>query len=226
MIRTTHLLMLGVAALVFAGCPSVSNLTSARTLDKGNLEVTVAPTFMNATFFETDADGNTSGAGTTLPSVEGQLRYGITDNVELGAKLSVGGFAGHLKFGLLRSETAEDGFNLSLDPGVSFMGFGVGGGLAGIVYVYLPVLAGYRFGGHEITFGPRLVPQFAIAGGGGSSSGGMNLLGGGSAAVSFRLGESFRLTPEISVLAPLDSATRPTTGMLAQFSLGFSFGTN
>lgn len=218
--------MLGVAALAFTGCPSVSNLTSARTLDKGALEVTVAPTFVSGSVLGLDSDGNTVAAGLTLPSMEGQLRYGLTDNVEMGAKLSVGGFAGHLKLGLLRSETAEDGFNLSFDPGVSFMGFGAGGGLAGVVYVYLPVLAGYRFGGHEVTFGPRLVPTFAGVGGGGASNGGVSFLGGGSAAVSFRLGESFRITPEFSLLTPLQGAPQESTTVLAQFSLGFSFGTN
>ena len=217
--------MLASAALLVAGCPTATNLTSARTLDKGALEVTLAPTFLNGVAVRTE-EGDVAAGFVGVPSAEGQMRYGITDNLEIGAKLWLGGFAGHFKVGLLRSETAEEGFNLSFDPGVSYTGLGSGDARVDMLYVYLPVLAGYRFNGHELTVGPRLVPVLLGASAGSSSGSGYTVLGGGSVAVSFRLGDAFRLTPELSLLAPLGQDASEGAGGLAQFSLGFSFGTN
>jgi hypothetical protein len=225
MSRTSLLPLLSLVAVVSAGCPTASSLTSARTLDKGGLELTVAPTVINSVMVRSD-QGQPRADYFGLPSAEAQMRYGITDHVEVGAKLWFGGFAGHLKLGLLRSETAEDGFNLSFDPGISYMGLGTGDARVDLVHVYLPVLAGYRFGGHEVTFGPRLVPVFAGVTAGSDGSARTTFLGGASLGLSLRLGRAFQLRPELSLLAPMDQSNSDAVGGVAQLSLGFSFDAN
>lgn len=224
MFRTSHLLLLGLVAVVSTGCPTASSLTSARTLDKGTLEFTVAPTFINAVSVRND-EGQAVASTVGIPSAEAQMRYGINDNLEVGAKLWLGGFAGHLKVGLLRSESETEGFNLSFDPGVSYAGIGGTGAGVGVLYLYLPVLAGYRFDGHEIIIGPRIVPVLAGVTLGSGTGSGMTVLAGGSMGVSLRLGESFRLHPEISLLSPVNQDGSDGAGAVAQLSLGFSFGT-
>ena len=226
MFRSLLPLLLLPAAVVVSGCPTASSLSSARTLDRGAVEVTVAPTVINGIALGQNDDGQTTSSVVGVPSAEAHIRYGISDRVEIGAKLYLGGFAGHLKLGLIRSETADDGFNLSFDPGLSYAGIGAGGVGVGVVYLYLPVLAGYRFGGHELTFGPRLVPVLAGVTVGSGSGNGMVVLGGGSLGISLRLGDSFRLHPELSLLAPLNQDPSDSQGAMAQFSLGFSFGRN
>ncbi len=219
LMRTHHLALTLLGSLFLLGCPSASSLTSARTLDEGQLQFVIAPNLMGL--------GVSSEEGTAvpfIPMVEGQFRYGISDHVELGGKLWFGGFAGHMKFGLVRPESADTGFNLSLDPGLSYTGVSVNDAVVGAVYVYLPVVMGFRFGsGHELTIGPRLVPVFGGVSTSDGGSAGNALLAGSSLGGSFKLG-SLRLMPEFSLLAD----TRPEPGaqraVFSQFSLGFAFG--
>lgn len=215
--------LVALVGVVLTGCPTASSLSSARTLDKGTVEFTFAPTFLNGVSVRNE-DGQATSSTVGVPTAEAHVRYGITDTVEIAGKLYFGGFAGHLKIGLLRPESGMDGFNLSIDPGLSYAGVGGAGAGIGVVYLYLPVLAGYRFDGHELTFGPRLVPVLAGVTIGGGTGSGMLVLGGGSLGLSLRLGESFRLHPEISILSPLNQNTAEGADAIAQLSLGFSFG--
>lgn len=219
--RTIRLSLAIVGSVLLMGCPSISNLSSARTLDKGQLQFIATPNVVGL--------GTVGPEGSALPFIpmaEGQFRYGITDHVELGGKLWLGGFAGHMKFGLVRSESAESGFNLSLDPGISYTGIMFNESVVGAFYVYLPVLFGFRFGeGHEFTIGPRLVPILGGVSVANESERGAALFGGSSFGASFKLG-AIRLIPEFSFLAD----TRPPAGaqrvVFTQFSLGFAFGDN
>lgn len=218
--RFSTLALTLIGSTLLLGCPSVSSLTSARTLDEGQLQFVISPTISGV--------GTTGPEGTGVPMIpmaEGQFRYGITDNVELGGKLWLGGFAAHMKFGLVRSHE-DSGFNLSLDPGLSYAGISVGGATAGAVYVYLPLLMGVRFGnGHEFTFGPRVVP---VLGGAFTSNDGTSayaVLAGGSLGASFNLG-ALRLMPEVSLLADSGPDRGSQRAVFSQFSLGFAFGSN
>ena len=79
--------ILGV--LCIAGCPSMSTIGSARTMDAGSTQFFVAPAYSSFSM---------GGEPLRQPQLELGGRYGITDNVELGAKLWLPGLELESKF--------------------------------------------------------------------------------------------------------------------------------
>jgi hypothetical protein len=158
------------------------------------------------------------------------LRYSVTDHVEVGAKAWLVGGALDAKVALLRSESEETGLNIALDPGISYLGFGLGSASAGLLTVYFPVMFGYRFNAHEIIVAPKLVGMVGSLGGGT----GAVLFGGSSVGFAPRLAPGFRLMPEVSFLTPVagavagggesGSANLLSSNFVVQVGLGVLFG--
>ena len=79
---------------------------------------------------------------------------GLTDRVELGARVWLPGVALEGKVALLRSDSPEEGFDVSLAPSLGWMGIvfssdtGDDSGLH-VVTVSLPLLFGWSLGGGE-----------------------------------------------------------------------------
>lgn len=230
-----HLLTL---SLVFAtGCASTSTMGLARTLNKGAVQGWVAAEGGGIIVPSTTSTTG-GGAGTGYPMVEGGVRVGASDHVELGARLGFNGLGLEGKFALVRSPTMDSGINLSLNPMVGFFGLSVGSAFIGNVSFQLPVLIGIDFAGHELVFGPRIYDQLYFGGvstGGTNSSALLNILSaGGSIGVAFKVGP-VRILPEVSVLVPF-LATGAVSGggsagtgvgvggFVFQAGLGFLFG--
>ncbi len=236
---TKALLGLIVLAAPLTGCASLSTFGLARTLNQGAVQGWVAPEGGGVVAIN---NTSTSGSGIGYPLLEGGVRYGVTDRVELGGRLGFNGVALEGKFGLLRSPTMESGFNLSLNPGVGFVGFGAssgstggGGGFVGTLSFYLPVLMGIDVGGHEIVIGPRLIDQVlfgSFTDSAGSTTSTANLLYlGGSFGVAFRASDSVRILPEASVGVPVNTSVNDTGssafgGLIFQLGVGILFGSS
>ncbi|HEY1957512.1 MAG TPA: hypothetical protein VGH28_17960 [Polyangiaceae bacterium] len=219
------------------GCASFSTFGLARTMNKGGIQGWVAPGGGGAVATATGATG-----GVGYPMLEGGVRYGVTDNVELGAKLGFDGFTLQGKFGLVRSPSMDHGVNLSVAPQVGFIGFGAsasGGGsssstFVGVLTAQLPILFGIDFGGHELVFGPRVVDQVLFGDVGTSSGGGgsgtANLLYvGGSIGFAIRVSPYVRIMPEVAVGVPVyesiaDVGSSALGGLVFQGGIGFLFG--
>ncbi len=201
-------------------------MSSARTLQKGKFQVSMAPGAYGAV---------SSTSNVYLPQLDLQGRYGVTDRFELGARLWLVGAAVDAKFGLFRSADPNNGFNLSVDPGLGYLGLTSSGSgssaSVGTVTLYLPVLLGFRFAGHELTVGPKLVDMVLLGSSNGTSTlGGNILLAGSSIGFAIRVGDNFKITPEASFLYPFAGSTTSGSnvavggGAIVQLALGFQFG--
>lgn len=233
--RLAYAVTLAVVAPL-TGCASFSTMGLARTMNKGGIQGWVAPGGGGAIATES---GTSVGAG--YPLLEGGIRYGVTDNVELGAKLGFDGITLQSKFGLVRSPTMEHGVDLSVAPQVGFIGYGAstsGSGsssssFVGVLTAQLPILFGIDFGGHELVFGPRVVDQVLFGNFSSGTSGGSGvadlLYVGGSIGFAIRVSPYVRIMPEVAIGVPVfESANNVGSsalgGLIFQGGIGFLFG--
>lgn len=220
-----RLLLLLPAVALLSGCPSFSTMGTARTLPKGKSQLFIAPGGMVLTDFQRDDTG--AYQSYAFPSVEFGGRYGVTDRVELGGKLWFLGAEIDGKFALARSPDPEHGLDLAVAPALSVYPFTSGDQSATYLWVHLPLLIGVNTGGGQLVIGPR-ISDMLIAGAGDTINA---VWAGGSLGYAFKLGDGFRLLPEVSVAWPIHvtvGSTADTTlepkGALVQANLGFLFG--
>jgi hypothetical protein len=224
------------AAVLLAGCPSFSTMGTARTIPKGSNQFHVGMGGQQL------RDWSITDTGTletiTIPAFEVGVSHGVSDSVEVGGKVWFLGAEFNSKFQLHRSEAPTSGVDLALGPALSFYplsgennaGQSTSGGL---VFVHLPLLLGVNVGGgSQLVITPRLSSTFAwsSASGGGSTSANV-LWAGGSLGLALKLGDSFRLLPEISIAYPVTTTRnlRATSdlafeGAIVTGQLGLVFG--
>jgi hypothetical protein len=227
--------------LFLSGCPSFTNLKTARGLDQGEFQFTAAPGVFVAAL---PAAAASPGESTTipLPQLDLAARYGIVDGFDLGLKVWLGGVEIDSTISLLRG-----GFDLALAPGIGFFGIGASNGNdSGSIFevpIYIPLLAGINVGyGHQFVFGVEAIPNIVFASASSSDSNGtstasgteVELFLGGTVGFSFKLGASFRIMPEVNVFVPLVAAAVSNGSgasqigysgtVIFQGALGFSFG--
>ncbi|MGV3623733.1 MAG: hypothetical protein ACO1OB_23140 [Archangium sp.] len=229
-----------LAAMIASGCASTSTMGLARTLNRGAVQGWVAAEG-GANVPVTANPSSTTTAAVGYPNLEGGVRFGASDNVELGAKLGFNGFGLEGKFALVRPETMESGLNVSIAPQASFLGLAVPGATIGNFTAQLPVLFGFDFAGHELVLGPRLHNQLvfgAVSTGNQIESVNLNLLSAGmTVGFAIKVGSSVRIVPEIALLVPFFAAvganTQGTSSVVAgagvggfslQAGVGFLFG--
>jgi hypothetical protein len=233
-------LRMAVAALSLgllgSGCASISQVQTADTLGAGKFQVGLEPGVRGVTVNATSGDTTASGTG-YLPQFDVSLRYGVTDHLDLGAR--VGTSLVELQGKYLFTDPANPTLAVSLAPSLSGLSLGAGGASAGYVNLGLPVLIGFKTkGGSELVIGPRLDGSRFFASSGNDTSGSYNTLSGGaSLGYALRVSEGFRLMPEIAVSVPIVGAATATSGgstdsasgalgsaLSWQFRLGFLFG--
>lgn len=234
---TSRLLWLSMVVMgtLLSGCASVSTMGLARTLNQGAVQGWVAPEGGGVVAL-TGVSTASGATGVGYPLLEGGIRVGVTDHFELGARLGLSGIGLEGKIGFLRSPTMDTGINLSLNPGVTYVGFGAGTAFIGTLTFHLPVLIGIDFGGHELVLGPRFIDQLVFAGITGSGSAGLNVIyAGGSVGFAIKAGSSLRILPEVSIGVPVvttgtvgtSSATAVGAGgLIFQAGVAFLFGTS
>jgi hypothetical protein len=215
-----------VVVLALAGCASISNVQTADTLGKGNVQVGIEPGLWGA--------AGTGGA-VFLPHVDAAIRYGVADRVDIGVRAGSSFLEFQSKF--LLTTPGDPNFALSIAPtvgGIVVIGSSstasAGGG---ILNFGLPVLFGIKTsGGSEFIIGPRFQNLLLFTGGSSSSAG--FLLGlGGSLGFFWRIADNFGLLPEVSSVYPVVGAASSipgglqsvgAQGALFQFKLGVIIG--
>lgn len=186
-------LLLALLALpLFAGCPSMGTMQTARTAGEGNVQIAIEPSVWGVA---------TSEGTVALPNVNMAVRYGVSDSMDVGAR-----FGGSLiqvlgKF-RLTDPTAEGDLILSLAPTLGGLFFAGGGAGVGILNLQVPMLAGIPVGDSELTLAPKLIYNGVFGGGGGESASVHAVSIGASVGFAAKIG-NFRLVPEVAVSYPL-----------------------
>lgn len=219
-----RLLALLPALALFAGCPSFTTMGTARTVTRDTTQVWVAPEFVGMTV--DTGDGNET---FSLPQFELGFRRGITDSVDVGAKLWMLGMAFDGKFQLVRSETGDSGIDVAISPGIGWLGFNSGSGDGfNVVTGYLSLPVGLNLpGGSQFVLTPKAIYQSYIARADGSSGSVGIFFVGGSAGFAWKLGSMYIL-PEISIMQPAAQGDSGDAiyydGVVFQGGVGLLFG--
>lgn len=207
---------LGLMLPSLAGCPNPQTYGSPRTLDPGKVQHTVALEGAAA------VGGGASGVAPNLPTY--QLRVGLADSVDLGARITNLTMLGaDVKWNFVRSKAID----LAIDPGFQGTYAAVGGNSAAVLYGHLPVLVGINVAEFlTIHLTPGMIAGFASSSVSSDNAAGSvagSFLGArGGLGLNFRLTDGFALTPEATLIKPL--TPNSGDGMLITFGLGFSFG--
>jgi len=228
-------LLAAVPALaLLAGCPSFSTMGTARTIPKGETAFHVGVGGQQLRNWESSSSSGTESL--TFPAFEIGVSHAVSDSVEVGGKIWFLGAEINSKFQLLRSSTPGSGIDLALAPALSFYplsgendaGQTTSGGLA---FVHLPLLIGVNVGESQLVLGPRISNTFLWGSAGGTSESASIFWLGGSLGFAWKLGDTFRILPEIAVAYPVGatSGTKATLdlafeGAIIQAQLGLIFG--
>lgn len=220
-------LLLLTAAALGTGCASISNVQTADTLGKGNVQVGIEPGLW----------GVASGAGTGfLPHVDASIRYGVADRVDLGVR--AGSSFLELQGKFLLTTPGDPNIAVSIAPTVGgiavFGGDGSTGGSAGLLNIGVPVLVGIKVGGgSEFVIGPRLQNFVVFGSGGGTGGAGYVMALGGSLGFFWRIADNFGLMPEVAAAYPVVGGVSSiagglqgvgSSGAFVQFKLGVMIG--
>jgi hypothetical protein len=206
---TAQVLFLFAVFPPLSGCVSYSVLKDARALDPGAFQFDVAAgrsvirPRSGATAF---AGRESSGIGEQtmdFPALELQARYGIERSLDIGLKTGLTNLELNSTVQLVRREASD----VALAPAVQYA-FSTNGDDEGWgTYLFkVPVLIDFRFGRggeHALVFGPTIAQA---VGSGNSKNSGYDvdaLFAGGTIGVSFKLGPTIRVMPEIAIYTPL-----------------------
>ena len=103
--------ILMLAALVLAsGCASIGSMQTADTLGKGNFQFAVEPGVWGATSISEDVDGF------AVPHLDFAARYGVSETVDIGARL--GSSLAELQTKFLLTDVNDPSKAISLAPSV------------------------------------------------------------------------------------------------------------
>ena len=220
-------------ALVLAGCPSFSTMGTARTLPVGKTQLVVSPQAAYTKHWS--IAGLDQGTDVVFPQFELGIHHGVTEDVEVGAKVWVLGFEVDTKLQLGRSRSDSSGVDIAIDPGIGYLGFTQGQSLAtssltssqNSLSFYLPLLVGFNFaGGNQLVLAPKIIDQVILPS---SDTGAGNVLwGGASLGYAWRVG-NFQLLPEVTVVYPMSvvqklGSTFSFSGIAVQGGVGLLFG--
>jgi len=201
-------------ALALSGC-TMSTLGAARPISPGTAQTWLAPSVLRV---------DRGGSPLVTPQLELGGRYGISERLEAGARvwLPMPGYQLEAKLALIRSDSPDRGFDISIAPGAGYLyapgGSGeVDGAALHVASFFLPLLIGWNTGGgDQLVFAPKLVDVLSMPGGTGGMTTNM-VMAGASLSYVWRLTEQFSIVPELS-------AGTMVAGSLSGFGTDFAFG--
>jgi hypothetical protein len=177
---------------LLAGCATLGTVQTADTVGKGRFQFAIEPGFW----------GGTGLGGVALPRADIAGRYGVTDWMDLGARVGTTGVEFTSKVQL--TPPAMEAFVVSVAPSVGGLAVGTGDNRVGTFWLHAPLLLGFGLGGgHQLILGPR-VHDWTFFGAVEGASGVASVVSlGTSVGISFKLGKHFRLLPEAVLMKPV-----------------------
>lgn len=219
-----HRILVAVVPLAFlmmTGCPSLSTMQTPATVPRGELRLGVGVEGVG--FSEKDSSGNIK--TDTLPQFEFNTRYGVTDNIDVGAKLYLIGLEVGGKY-----QFAKGAFEAAIAPAVSYISVTLSDSNGSddtlrVAHLHLPVLLGLKLAdSFEVAFGPKVLYVIAASTSSSTSQSSVassGFMAGGFASLQLRLGKAFWIAPEINVYKPF---TEGSSGVVWQGGLALLFG--
>jgi len=211
-----------LAAFALSSCASVGAVQTADTLGAGRLEYGLEPGAQLAS----TAQGTPGSQG--YGHADAVVRYGLTETIDVGARLGMSMLELQGKFALLPRRRSLPA--LALAPALGGIVVPGGRSMAGVLSFALPVLVGFRtLGANELTIGVRvqgIVAGTSVTDGG---SGSVFALGAGaSVGYAMRFG-AVSLIPELAFVHPLvvsgtSGAAAGLGSTVVQFKVGVLFG--
>lgn len=207
---------------LLVGCASVGNVQRADTVGKGNFQAGIEPGVQAI------------GTGASLapyPHLDGSVRYGVTESVDLGLRAGWSFLEAQAKF--LLTKPGDPKLAVSLAP--TFGGLALADRTSGfgLLHFAVPALIGIKFGPHELVLGPRLQGYYVFAGNTAGRVGGLVLAPGATVGIALGLGDRVTILPELGVAVPVlgsvsSLGTAQTSagvgGLIGQVKLGILFG--
>ncbi len=207
-------LVLGACGLAVyqVGCPSLSTLQTSRTVPQGQIRGAVA---IEGVGIAAESD-SIEGA-----QVEGSIRYGVTDFMDMHAKLYLVGAEIGATFQLVRGD-----FDMALATNISGIYIGAGDDTVGLLYPAVNLLMGVHASDSlTFQFGPKFTFGIAFGTATGASASSLGLMGGLYFGVPIKVGRAFWIAPEINVYSNLaTSGVDSFSGVIWQGGLGLYFG--
>lgn len=212
--------LLATAAML-SGCPNPNIYGSARTIQPGQLQHTLAAEGLAVV-------GSSGAASPTLPTY--MLRIGLGEQVDLGLRLAnLTSLGADVKWNFIRGST-----DLALDPGFTgtyvsasaSSGSSSSSASVGLFYLNLPLLVGFNLSENfTLLLSPGIGAAVATGTATSSSDDGVRFSGGSygyarlGVGANFRLSSSFAIQPEITGLKSFSA-----DGIILSFGIGISFG--
>jgi hypothetical protein len=210
-----------VAGLLSTGCPNPNTYGTPRTTPKGKVAHTVAAEGFGFSYDDPESDTAVSGTLPTFPTY--QLRYGISDEFDFGARIAnFTSLGGDVKWNFVRSEIID----VAIDPGFQWYNITIGSSSTNVVYLHGPLMVGLNVAEpFSIVLTPGVTYGFASSSleseddrdAAATADGVMGRVGVG---FDFRLSEGFAIHPEITFM----KSFRDDGLLLYTFGLGFNFG--
>ena len=199
--RPWRLAGFGAALVLGAGCVTLGSFETAEAVGAGRSQLSVEPSVWAVPLGDTGP--------VPLPNLAISWRHGLSDTIDLGFRLGVGGGELLSKF-VLAGGLGEPTMAFAPTVGVYVLP-GEETAVTGVAQV--PLLIGLPLGANELVLSPKV----ELVGSPGARGG---LLYGMGAGYAVRVSSSFRVLPEITVLYPAGGGNEP----LAQAGVGLLFG--
>ena len=200
-----------------SGCVSTG---MARTVDKGALQVSLAAGVQNVGSHNPREEK--LAPFISMPQVDLGVRYGLTDRIDVGARLFLPGVAVDGRFALVRAPSLQSGVDLTVAPGLLYSHAGSGTYLdEPAMHAELPLLLGVNMGGSQLVLGARAGVLFNLKESP-PSRGRSSLTVGTSLGVAVPFTSWLRLLPELSLR--VQATEGPYLPFILHAGVGVVFG--
>jgi hypothetical protein len=219
--RWRRLCQSAAVALLLSGCPNPNAYTVPRTLDPGEIQATLSPELFAYRY--RSGGGSVIGVTPTAPSFG--VRYGLSDGVEVGGRLS-GMFSPVVDSKIRLVRGAVD---MAIDPRIQLLYLYVSGSTETelLLELYGPLLVGINLSptltlvaSPGIGYGLATSRLSSSTSGAEIAAGAAGFMASLGVGVDVRTGKHFAVHPEFTVIRVFDSAQT----FMGIFGLGLNMG--
>lgn len=208
---TIWLFLIPIVSMMFSSCFSFSNMQSGRSLGKEKVELNMSAGYLGIT------DGDLSGT-IAIPVFEFGGRYGVSENMDIGLKLSNFGTAiGSLKYQFSGTKESQFAAATGFGIGTSLFRFDLDGEGISFFQYEIPLHLSYH---PTEKLGLIFTPRYMGIGGSAAGDAGLSHMLAFSPGIEF--GNRFKFAIEYNMIIPVTELAL-SDGFFSQLGLGFRY---